>query len=361
MIGTLTASLPQSYFGLLMDRFGIRRVMTGVVLLFGFACIFASQVNSLVMLFFAFVGLRMFGQGALSLLSTNTLAMWFDRQLGRVAGFMNMGVSLGIAVLPPVVLWLIGMAGWRWTYVILGITVWVILFPILLFFFQNRPEDVGQQKDGERFDATAVSLSTEQSLTMRQALGTRAFWAIAFAMVIWAMVGTAVFFNIVPLFEESGYTAQQAALTYTTFSTANILFQLIGGYLADRFSLHRLGGVGYTIFTIAIGCLLFLEMSAWIGQLYALIYGIGQGIAGAVNNTVWVRYYGRQHLGKIRGAIATATVGGSSLGPFIMGFTFDRFQSYQFSLLLFTVLFALGAIAFFLATKPAPLNMSVEV
>lgn len=357
MLGTLTAAMPQSFFGSLMDKYGIRRVMSGVVLMFGLACVFASRVNSLWMLFFAFVGLRMFGQGALGLLASNTMAMWFDRQLGKVASIMNMGMALATAVLPPAVLWLIGVAGWRWSYVILGMAVWALLFPLLAFLFQNQPEDIGQMKDSkvvvlETAVSSTVTPTNEISFSLPEALKTRAFWLIAFPMVMWAMIGTAVIFNIVPLFEENGYTDKQATLIFSTFSAASIVFQLIGGYLADKYPLQRLGGIGYLGFTIAIGCLIFLSHSIWIGQLYALIYGAGQGITGAVNNTVWVRYYGRKNLGKIRGAIATATVAGSSLGPFIMGFTFDQFHTYQFSLILFTALFAIGTVAFFFAEKP---------
>jgi hypothetical protein len=57
-----------------------------------------------------------------------------------------------------------------------------------------------------------------------------------------------------------------------------------------------------------------------------------------VQSTLWVRYYGRLHLGKIRGSIATASVAASSLGPFIMGATFDLFGSYNTSLWIFLAL-----------------------
>ena len=67
---------------MLMDRWGIRRAMSLVVLLLGCACLFAAQVTSLAMLFLAFWLLRMFGQGALSLFAQNSIAMWFRERLG---------------------------------------------------------------------------------------------------------------------------------------------------------------------------------------------------------------------------------------------------------------------------------------
>ena len=96
MFGTLLAALPQPYIGGLMDRFGIRRVMVIIVILLGIACIFMSQVLNLLMLFLAFFFLRLLGQGALSLLANNTLAMWFQVRLGTVAGMMNAALAVAI-------------------------------------------------------------------------------------------------------------------------------------------------------------------------------------------------------------------------------------------------------------------------
>jgi MFS family permease len=82
--------------------------------------------------------------------------------------------------------------------------------------------------------------------------------------------------------------------------------------------------------------------------------GASQGILGAVQSTLWVRYYGRQHLGKIRGSTWTATVAGSSLGPFVMGVTFDLFGSYNTSLWLFAAILLPLIIATPFATPPEP-------
>ena len=81
-LGTLLASFSLPLFGALMDRWGIRRSMSLVVLMLGGACLFASQVRGIAMLFAAFFLLRMLGQGALGLMAANTLAMWFRRRLG---------------------------------------------------------------------------------------------------------------------------------------------------------------------------------------------------------------------------------------------------------------------------------------
>ncbi len=63
MIGTLMAAIPQPYIGSLMDRFGIRRTMTVVVIILGLACMYTATVQSIWMLLIAFFLLRTVGFG----------------------------------------------------------------------------------------------------------------------------------------------------------------------------------------------------------------------------------------------------------------------------------------------------------
>ncbi len=354
MFGTLLAALPQPYIGSLMDRFGIRRVMFIIVILLGLACIFMAQVQNLLMLFLAFFLLRLLGQGALSLLANNTLAMWFQVRLGTVSGIMSAGVAGSIALIPPMILLLINQFGWRGAYAILGVIVWLVMLPLLLLVFRNRPEDLGQSLDGSSsIDPATTTEETETavSFTLREAQHTRAYWILLIFTATWAMIITAIFFNIVPIFTNQGLTEANAAATFTTLALALAATQLIGGVLADRFRLNWLAAI-CTILIAAGIWLLGQADSVMLAQLYALIIGMSQGVFGAVNNTVWVRYYGRAHLGRIRGSVAMAMVAGSSVGPFIMGATYDLFGNYQVSLNLFIALLIPLSIATFWATPP---------
>ena len=359
MLGTLLAAVPQSWFGALRDRYGIRRVMMMVVICLGFACLFISQVRNLTMLFFAFFSLRTFGQGALTLLATNTPAMWFQRRLGRVAALMGVGSAAATAILPPFVLWLIRQTEWRTAYATLGVMVWVVMLPLLFTLFRNKPEDVDQLIDGAHAlsanqpvaPVTETAVSPHPSFTLKEAIRTRSYWIFLFTFVCWGMIVTAVTFNLFPLFESAGLSAQNAAATFTTLAGIMIVTQLIGGVLADKMRLNQLAAISLTLLTISMLFLVNLQ-AVWMGQLYAIFAGLGQGFLGAVNNTVWVRYFGRQNLGKIRGSIGTATVAGSSLGPFSMGFNFDQTGSFSLSLWAFTAIFAILIAATLFGTPP---------
>ena len=355
MVGTLLAALPQPYIGGLMDRYGIRRVMFIIVILLGLACIFMSQVQNLLMLSLAFFLLRLLGQGALSLLANNTLAMWFQVRLGTVAGLMNAGVAGSIALLPPLILVLITQFGWRGAYAMLGVLVWLVMLPLVLLFYRNRPEDVGQLLDGRSSSETATAIEDTNnavSFSLGEARRTRAYWILLILAAAWALIITGIFFNIVPIFTNQGLTDANAAGTFTTLALAMAAMQLIGGVLADHIRLNWLAAICTALVTAGIWVLSRSD-SVILGHLYALLIGMGQGLFGAVNNTVWVRYYGRGHLGRIRGSVAMAMVAGSSAGPFIMGVTYDLFGNYQVSLNLFIALLIPLGIATLWATPPS--------
>lgn len=361
MVGTLLAAVPQPYIGGLMDRFGLRRMMTIIVILLGLACFYTATVQSFWMLLIAFFLLRLFGQGALSLLSANIPAMWFHERLGKVSGLMNAAVAGATAIIPPFILWLITNFGWRWAYAVLGITVWIILLPILVILFRNRPEDVGQQLDGLSLNPGVASpklihrsgkpATSEQSFNLKAAQRTRAYWIMLVYTAAWALIATAIYFNLLPLFTSKGLTETQAAATYTVLAISAVITQFVAGILADRLPLNWLLSLAVSSLIMAI-LVLALVAAPWMGIGYAIFMGITQGFGGVVGGTLWARYYGRKHLGKIRGSVFTAGVAGSSVGPFVMGLIYDNTGSYQMSLWIFIAILIPVAIATLWATQP---------
>jgi len=354
MVGTLLASLPQSYIGSLMDRFGIRWVMTAVVVLLGGACLFFSTVNSLWTLVLGFFLLRLLGQGGLSLLAGNIPAMWFREKLGTVTGIVSGGFSIGMAVIPAFFLTLIIRLGWRAAYARLGILVWIIMLPQLILIFRNNPGEVKQRIDGiDESDGAVGEQDTfgQNSLDLKTARKTPAFWILLINVSLWAMIVTAIFFNLLSIFGSQGITSSVAAATYTTYAAASLITQIIAGPIADRGPLQYLL-LGCMSALAAGVVVLTLATSPLLAHSYAVLFGISTGLISLVSGTMFARYFGRKHLGKLRGSVITAQVASSSLGPFITGIIFDLTGSFQISLWIFFGLLIPAAVASLWAVKP---------
>ncbi len=354
MLGTVLASLPQSYIGQWADRVGIRKMLFLIISLVSLACVFISQVRSLPMLFFAFLFLRMFGQGALELLSVNMLPMWFRDKLGTVSGIKNVALNLMIGLVPIGILALISQIGWRTTYLLAGVTVFAVLMPLVYIFYINRPEEIGQNIDGDspiKSNQAASGKLSQNELTLKAALHTRAYWILTLSWFAWAAIATAITFNLLPIFTAKGLTEQQAAASYTILMVASAIFQIIGGLIADRVQLRWMAFGALGLYGVAVGTLLYVPVGSVV-LVYTIILGMAQGLFGGLGNTVWVRYFGREHLGKIRGSVWTAAVAGSSIGPFLMGVSYDQSGDFFISLFVIAIILFGLSIAGLWATPP---------
>lgn len=353
MLGTLLAALPQTYIGALFDRYGGKRTLTGVALVFGGACFATSRVTGVVTLFGCFLLLRMCGQGAMGLIAQNTDAMWFHKRLGTVTGMKRVGSAAAFGVVPAANVWLISHFGWRAAYAVLGGIVWLVMGAILLLVFIDRPEQVGLRPDGagEKEDEANRAESANNSFTPSQALRTRAFWAMAAGGSLWAMVGTGVQFNIQPIFLEKGFTIQNAATWFTILAGTSAALFLVAGILADYIRLNAMLCVSLAGLTAGVW-VLARATSLPAAYATAAMLGLGQSFFMTTASTLYPRYYGREHLGKIRGVLSTLLVGASAIGPFAMGFLNDIAGSYDFSLRLFAVVVAMVVPVALLATRP---------
>jgi MFS family permease len=351
MCGTLVGCLPLAYVGGLIDRRGIRWSMTLVVVMLGIACLFASQITGLFSLFLAFLFLRMLGQASLSLCAANILPMWFRRKLGIATGLKNQAFPLSLLIVPQFNQFLILELGWRNAFVALGALVWVIMLPILGTVFRNSPEEIEENQDGELPGADDSESSVELSLTLDEARKERSYWILLTLNGIWGMVSTAIIFCAVPLIKTIGFEVDVVSYMFTTFAFSSAIALFLGGILVNRIPLNILMSVGLGTMTVGTVILLVAESRMHI-ITYALWFGGGQGLLSTLNSVVWVRYFGRDHLGSIRGRSWRAAVAGSAVGPFVMGLAKDCYGTYQIPLTVFAGLMGLCTVTILLATEP---------
>ena len=236
---TLLAAFGLPYVGRLVDRFGVRRVVLVVALLFGAACIAFGQVDHIVLLALGFAALRFLGQGSLMLCSANLVAQWFSRQRGFALSLMALGFSASIAVHPPLAQWLIDQVGWREAWLWLGLITWALLLPPILLLVQNRPEDLGLVPDGgartrRRRPGRARRARRRRPHASARRCARPAFWIIALSFATFSMLVTGLFFHQVAIFNNRGIGSQAAAQLFSVSALTMVLAMPLFGRLLDR-------------------------------------------------------------------------------------------------------------------------------
>ena len=339
-IGTICAAIPLPWVGRMADKHGLRVVVGIVCIGCAGALVLLSFAHSLVVLTIAFFFMRFLGQGSLGMLAGHTIAMWFERKLGRAHAMLAVcGFAGGSALMPTPTAWLIGELGWRSAALVLSGFVVLLVLPLVLFLFRNKPEDIGQHLDGDDHEHMKHDVihggsppKNDPGFTRRQAMCTRAYWIIVPIMCANGMIGTALLFHMTPMLRSAGIDGdnaallKQSALAIQPWPIAFGVSMLSMGWLVDRVKPRHLMPLGPVLMGIA--CVVCLgAVSGWFGPdrivaamgLGMGIFGVAMGVGVAVGNPAIARYFGRTHHGSIRGTISLASVAATGAGPWIAG------------------------------------------
>ncbi len=352
LVGTLGGALAMPRVGRLIDDRGARVAMAVVGGLFALVLAAMAGVTGLVTLTIGFVGIRMLGQGGLSLVATTSVAPWFDRRRGLAIG-VTTAVGSGIIALVPVASEaLIGQVGWRTTWLLLATAVAVVVLPIALRGLIDDPLDVGQRADGApEPDPDGPTPVPPVSFTRAQALRTPMFWAIAAGVAATGMIGTGLAFHQIDLLGEQGLTPAQAAGNFIPQTLAALTTTIAVGSLIDRLAPRwvLLGSMG-----LLAGAMLAVPYVSpgWAAIAYGVTVGAAGSSARALEAASFPRMFGLASIGRIRGVVTSISVASTAFGPLALSLGYDLAGSYREVLLVLLVIPAAVAVMGLVAPVP---------
>lgn len=354
LVGTLTgvAVLPRVGSG--FDRVGARVSMALVGGMFGIVLAAMAGVRGFVTLLLGFIGIRMLGQGALQLVATTAVAPWFDRRRGFAIGLTTAVGAALISLFPVLSTAVIGHLGWRATWVVLGLLVWVVVLPIALRGMIDHPRDVGQDADGDVLDEAgrqAAERAAAAAFTRGEALRTMMFWAVAGAVATTGLITTGLAFHQIDLLGEQGLTPLQAAANFLPQTGASLVATLVVGSMVDRFAARWVLMVSMSLLVAAMVGVMFVA-PGWTAIAYGVVVGSASSSARALEASSFPRLFGLTHLGAIRGVVTAVSVGGTAFGPVVFSLGRDLTGSYREVLLLLVVLPAIVVLLAMFAPQP---------
>ncbi len=280
---------------------------------------------------------------------------WFDRNRSKAVALSQMGFSVGGMGVPLVVL---GMEsfGWRSTALLSGVLILLVGLP-LSGVIRHRPGPYGEVPDGRVADdgeqpATLTTGPATRDFKASEAVRTPAFWLISTGHALALLTVSAVMLHLVPhLTRGLGYSLSGAALVVSLLTGFQMLGQLLGGFLGDRFNkrvICALCMIGH-----ALGLLLVTYASNWLMVLgFTVLHGIAWGTRGPLMVALRADYFGARAFGTIMGWSSLIVMFGMSGGPIVAGVMHDLSGDYRSGLTLLAVLSLLGFAAFMAAVPP---------
>lgn len=325
-LATLAGSLALPFVGRFIDRRGPRTAVILIASLFALACVFMGLVQGLLTLVIGFLLIRSLGQGALSLVSQHVINLWFVRRRGLAVGLAGIGFALGVAFFPTLIDALIQSYGWRTAYMLLGGLVALSILPLGALFYRYQPEDYGLEPDG-RARAGRAALA-EDNFSLPQARLTLTFWLFVAGSVCVAALGTALIFHNYDLLAEQGLSRELATRVFVPLGFVQLLANLLTGYVFDRLPPRYVLMAGQLLLVAALLLATLLGSPALV-LAYGIVLGLVQGVNATLTASVFAHYFGRRHLGTIKGFVTTLTVAGTAVGPVIFSLGKDAFGTYD--------------------------------
>lgn len=352
-LGTLVAGFLMGYMGRLFDKYGIRKMTLTVTILFSAACIWMSAVSSVTSLLIGFFLVRLLGQGSLGLSSMTLPLQWFMKRKGTAVSLVTLGGAASMALLPPFNAWIIQVYGWRTGWWMWAVLLAAVMVPVSFFFIKDKPEDIGLLPDNmtQPINLDSDELIIDDSWTLKEAMKSRSFWLIMYTSIVPSAIITGLIFHQISILGKVGLPPETAALINSLMVLARLPVMLLAGQIADRVKLNYL--LAFTNLVLFASMLALMSASnIQMVTIYGVLIGVQMAFQGIVGGVIWPDYYGRRHLGSIRGVTMMAGVIGSALGPLPYGYAYDLFQGYGEAITASLIFPVVGILAGFLATKP---------
>ncbi len=336
--------------GLLVDRWGPRRLVMGGSFLICSGLLTLSRVNSIAMFYGAFALIAIGMSTCAQTVIMTAVANWFRRKAGLAIGITASGFGLG-GLLVPVVTKLIDAFGWQSAMFYLGLTTLAVIFPLALLI-RHKPEPYGYQPDGDqvtsgRVENQSITVLTvkEISLTPWQALKNRAFWYIAIGSMCHGFVIGAIVTHVMPYLGSLGISRVYSSLVALILPVFSIGGRLSSGWLADKFGSQRIFAVSFLSMTA--GLFIFGNLTGgllWLFFPFIIFFSLGWGCSVTSRLSLLREYFGRGRFGTILGFLSGIMMVGSISGSPFAGWIFDTFNSYKGAWFGFCGVTILGAI-----------------
>jgi len=249
-VNLLLYGLTAPFAAALMERFGIRRVVMGALLLVAAGSgltVLMRQSWQLILCWGVLVGL---GTGSMALAFVAVITnRWFVKQRGLVTGVLTAGGAAGNLVFLPVLATLTEHQGWRFAALtVAGVALLVV--PLVRWKLRDHPSELGLGPFGGEYQEPQPIAPAGAARTAVRALGqaarTRAFWLLAGGFAICGattngLVGT----HFIPAAHDHGMPETTAAGLLALVGMFDIAGTIVSGWLTDRVDSRVLLGVYY--------------------------------------------------------------------------------------------------------------------
>lgn len=344
----LSLGLGSLLAGIAFDRLGARfNYMVGAVLLAaGYGM--AGRLETLWQ-FYLFVGVCG-GAGAamVGIIPTQSLvSRWFDRRLATALSIAYAGQGLGTLIMAPAAQLAIDRFGWSTAYGLAGWGFAGLLVLVTVLPWRRIAEGAADNPRQARGGRASGGPS------LREALGTRAFWAFFFIFAATAVAIFGINPQVVAYLVAQGFSEVEAAFSFGVAGMLTFAGMALTGLAADRWPRHVVATISYTLTFVGIGALALVQIwPSWLlVGVFVLGFGLSAGARGPIITTLMAEIFAGRGLASIYGASNLGQGLGAAFGAIGSGFLYDLTGGYNAGLVACAGFAAIGVTLFWVVPE----------
>jgi len=346
------------FAALLMERYGLKKVMCGGLFMVGLGLAMATQVTALWHLFVLWGVMLGVGTGMTALvLGAVVSSRWFTKKRGLVLGIFSASTATGQLLFLPIATWLIENVGWRVSVlpIVVGCTLMAIL---VILFMSNRPSELGLASFGDVSPIVspvtpnlALNFKTP-FIALRDAAKTQTFWILAGTFFICGLSTSGlVQTHFITLCGDNGMDALPAASVLAMMGIFDVVGTVTSGWLSDRYDNRKLLFWYYGLRGLSLFWLPFSTFSIYGLSIFAMFYGLDW--IATVPPTVKLAgaAFGKERVGMVFGWIFAAHQLGSAVAAYGAGLVRVTLLTYNPALIGAGVFCLIAAVSIFWVPK----------
>lgn len=330
--------------GGLLEAIDARWVMSVGAVIAGVGMFCAASIHSLGGLFASYVlvgaGVALGGVTPATVVAAN----WYPHRRGTAVAITLLGLSLGMAAAPPLVMHVIVAHGWRMGMIALGLPMVLLAAPAAFVMVRTRPEEApvgGPLAAHGHGDAAG-----DHGLEVWPALQTSPFWLILGLCLFSQLSVGSILYHMVPYLMLIGYSPEQASMIMGAQALLVSAGSVTFGVLSDHFGPRP---VLLSTFVLLAASVLMLigagdpRWALWAVTGFIIVWGVNMGNMSALAPLV-ANSLGMRRFSTFMGIATMFWFFGEGFGPLIAGGLFDRTNTYTVPFELAAGFFVLSAL-----------------
>ena len=301
--------------GRAIDRYGGRRMMSIGSLLAAAGCAILGLATEAWIYIAGWLVLGIAMRFVLYDAAFPALAQIAGTRARRAISYLSLFGGLASTVFWPLSHFLADDIGWHGTFFVYAGLHLFICLPLHYFALGGPPE------------AEAPSQTHTEAVTVKPPLSgserTHAMAAFATVIAVNGIVFSAISAHVVPLFQQLGFTPVLAVTLAALIGPCQVVSRIGDILLGHRITVMQLGLIAVGLLPLALTIFIAGGFGWAAGLVFAVLYGMSNGLMTIAKGAVPLALFGRQGYGLVIGTIVTPQLVLNAIAPTLFVFALE--------------------------------------